>query len=134
MEDVVLMPVRWEHLDEVRAFVERLEAKNIADADDAVESRAALLRKVYESCSEPTKRVLLYLAEHPGKWILGIELAEKAAQQGNRNVSPQLRSLNVAVWRHGLSPSPVELKRRYDRLFVFRMPHEDATIIKGFVD
>ena len=132
MEGKVLVPVRWEHADEVRALIERLEMKDVTDPEP-FEDRAELLRRVYESCSEPAQRVLRYLAKRDGDWILGIELAEKAAQQGNSNVSPQIRSVNVAVGRHGLSPHPVQIKRRYDRLFVFMMTSDDAEIIKGFV-
>jgi hypothetical protein len=137
MEERVFVPVRWEHIDEVRALIERLGSKAVTDVEavediEAVEDRNELLHRVYKGCSEPTQRVLLYLAERPGDWILGIDLAEKAAQQDNNNVSPQMRSLGSAAARHHLTALPVKAKRRHDRLFLFMMPREDAEIIQGF--
>ena len=134
-----LVPVAWEHLGEVRALLERLEAQGGSGDDESVESRAELVRKVFVSCSRPTQRLLLHLASEDvtgknGGWVYGVELAEAANPQGTENVSPYMRSMNAAIKRHHLQPGLLDYKRDDDRLFLFRMRDEDAEIVRRFAD
>ncbi len=135
MEDRVFVPVRWEHIDEVHALIKRLDSKDAMStgAGEAVQNRAELLRRVYEGCSAATQRVLLYLAERPGTWIPGKELAVEAARLGTNNVSSQIRSASSQAARLGVSPRPFEIKRGPKRRFIFMMPDEDAEIVREFV-
>lgn len=126
-----LVPVAWEHLGEVRALLERLEAEGGADDGYDEEGRAMLVRRVFDSCSRPTRRLLLHLANAKGDgWVYGDELAEAANPQGTTNVSPYMRSMNAAIKRHHLVPGLLEYKRDDDRLFLFKMRDEDAEIVR----
>jgi len=130
VKESVLVPVPWEHLDEVRDLLKRLELDK--DSGEGNEDRAETLCRVYNGCSKRMQRVLLYLAERPGEWILGVDLAREAA--GTKNIGPQIKSLATAAKDHQLSPLPVEAKRRSDRLFLFRMPRkEDAEVLRRLV-
>lgn len=129
-----LVPVAWEHLGEVRDLLERLEAReNGAGGVDAEESRSELVRKVFDSCSRRTQRLLLHLARDGG-WVYGEELAEAANPQGTTNVSPYMRSMNSSIKRHRLVPDLLEYKRDDDRLFLFKMRDEYTEIVRGFAD
>ena len=135
-----LVPVAWKHLWEVRALLEHLEARDSARTDDAEDSRAEILRVIFDSCSMSTQRMLLYMAEEaverPGKPFLGEELAKAADAEGTTNISPYIKSVNSAAkklgidWEHRL----VRAYRRPDRLFLFEMSPEDAEIVRGFAD
>jgi hypothetical protein len=134
-----LVPVAWEHLGEVRALLERLEAKDSAGDGDSGESRAELVRKVFDSCSRPTRRLLLHLAREDvvrtnGGYVYGEELAEAANPQGTTNVSPYMRSINSAIKRHHLVPDLLEYRRDDNRLFLFKMRDEYTEIVRGFAD
>lgn len=127
-----LVPVAWEHLGEVRALLERLESRGGVGEGVVEESRDELVRRVFDSCSRPTRLLLLRLANAEGDgWVYGGELARAANPQGTSNVSPYMRSMNSACKRHGLSPGLIEAKRDDDRLFLFKMRDEDAEIVRG---
>lgn len=126
-----LVPVAWEHLEKVRALLEHLEAQDSASVDGTKESRAKVVRKVFDRCSKPTQRLLLHLARHGGQ-VYGEELARAADPQGPTNVSPYMKSMNAAIKRYQLVPGLLELERDNDRLFLFKMRDEDAEIVRGF--
>lgn len=128
-----LVPVAWEHLGEVRALLERLEARDNLVDGDAEEGRAEFVRRVFDSCSKRTRKLLVHLAK-AGDWVYGEELAEAANSQGTTNVSPYMRSMNSAIKRHHLTPDLLEYKRDDDRLFLFKMRDEDAEIVRTFAD
>jgi hypothetical protein len=128
-----LVPVAWEHLGEVRALLQRLEAQDDAGEGNTEESRVELVRKVFDRCSRPTQRLLLRLARDGG-WVYGDKLAEAANPRGTLNVSPYMRSMNSAIKRHGLVPDLLEYKRDDDRLFLFKMRDEYTEIVQGFAD
>jgi hypothetical protein len=126
-----LVPVPWEHLGEVRALLERLAAQDGASVDGTEESRAELVRRVFDRCSKPTQRLLLHLAKDGG-WVYGEELAEAADPRGTTNVSPYMRSMNSAIKRYQLEPGLLEYYRDADRLFLFKMRDQDAEIVRRF--
>jgi hypothetical protein len=134
-----LVPVPWEHLDEVRAFLEHLEIRDNAGIDDTQESRAKIVRTIVESCSPATQRMIRYMAEQleqrPGEKFLGEELAPAADPEGPTNVSPYLKSVNSATKKLGIEWDRrlVWAEPRPDRLFHFWMSPEDAEIVRGFV-
>lgn len=133
---LVLVP--WDHLGEVRALLERLEAEGgagVAKGEAAERSRPELLRSVYDDCADTTKRMLLHLARHPGDPVYGHVLAREANPESESiNSSPYLKSMNVAINRHFReSDEPfVTADRGRDRLFRFAMNPRDAEILKGF--
>jgi hypothetical protein len=132
-----LVPVAWEHLDDVRALLERLEARDRARVDGIEESRTEVVRRIFDGCSASTQRMLLYMAEmaeeRPGEPFLGKELAKAANPEGGTNISPYLKSLNSATKKLGLWDARlVDIYRRPDRVFQFKMFPEDAEIVRGF--
>jgi hypothetical protein len=134
-----LVPVAWEHLGEVRALLERLESRGGVGEGAIEENRAELVRRVFDSCSRPTRRLLLHLARADvastnDGWVYGVELAKAANPQGTENVSPYMRSMNAAIRRHHLVPDLLEYMRDDDRLFLFRMRDEYREVVRGFAD
>ncbi len=133
---LVLVP--WDHLGEVRALLERLEAEGgagVAKGEAAERSRPELLRSVYDDCADTTKRMLLHLARHPGDPVYGHVLAREANPESESiNSSPYLKSMNVAINRHFREGDELFVKadRGRDRLFHFTMNPRDAEIVQGF--
>jgi hypothetical protein len=137
-----LVPVAWEHLEDVRALLERLEARDSAHVDGVEESRTEKVRRIFDGCSPSTQRMLLYMAEkaeeRPGEPCLGKELVRAAnpeGPEGGTNISPYLKSLNSTTAKLGLWEDIrlVDVSRPGpDRLFRFRMSPEDAEIVRGF--
>jgi hypothetical protein len=132
-----LVPVAWEHLEDVRALLERLEARDSAPVDGIEESRTEKVRKIFDSCSPSTQRMLLYMAERaeerPGEPFLGKELAKAVNPEGNTNISPYLKSVSSAAKK--LGNWDARLIKAYpgpNRRFLFEMSPEDAEIVRGF--
>jgi len=132
-----LVPVAWEHLEDVRALLERLEARDSARVDGIEESRTEEVRRIFDGCSPTTQRMLLYMAqkaeESPGEPILGKELAKAVNPEGNTNISPYLKSVSSVTKKLGLWDD--RLVRAYpgpNRLFLFEMSPKDAEIVRGF--
>jgi hypothetical protein len=135
MEGVVLMPVPFEHIGDVRALLERLESEGEAGGKVTERSRSELLRRIFEDCAEGTQQLLLELANNPGEWIYGHELAKVANPKGKSiNTSPYMKSLNVADRRYRQVDEEriIKFKRGRNRLWQFMMEPEDAEVVQRF--
>ena len=108
-----------------------------AENETKERSRSELLRRVYDDCAVTAKRMLLYLARHPGDPVYGHVLAKEANPESESiNSAPYLKSMNLAISRHFREDDEVLLKadRGRDRLFRFTMDPRDAEIVRGFAN
>lgn len=136
MKDMVLVPVHWKYVGPVRALLEQLESegrKAAAESEDNAEWPREVLRKVYEDCSDPTKRILRYLSERPGKWVYGQELmTEAVSSEGKINIGPYLSSLTTASKRHHTGEWPIKWEQDpRSRLLRYMMPPGVAEIVRS---
>lgn len=135
---MVLMPVHWKHVGEVRALLERLESEGIpvgVASENDEKWTPEILRKIYEDCSESMKRILLYLSKQKGDWVYGVDLVREAVDpQSKNNIGPYMTSLTVATKRHTHTTEwPIKVERdERSRLYKYKMPLREAEIVQGF--
>ncbi len=85
-EEFVYIPVRKRWVPEVFGRIAELENGEVevsedarpgtAEADGNGALDAALIRRMYDESYDPHKRLMKYLAKHPGDWIYTRPLAE----------------------------------------------------------
>lgn len=149
MENGVLIPVKWEHVEAVRSLLNQLNSKEGTPKTERGESEKPKdatekwpkwkLRLIFEDCTPAVQRILLKLAEeeNEGDWVYGTTLMEEAAPAGgSKNIGSYLKSLGAAVKRHHDEHEwPIKLhKDERTRLYQYKMEPEVAKYIREFGD
>lgn len=120
----VSVPVRT--LPQVLDLVEQ-GGGTVNGQDEESGNREALVRKLYSQVSSKTREMLDYLADRPGEYALGLEVAHA---MGLGSTNAQMNSYNSARDRLGISPDVIEAKKLTQNQWWFRVGEADAATIR----
>lgn len=155
-KDVVLIPVKWDQVPAVRAFLEqlhdegasqeerdpevarrRLTRPNGAEWDDGADWSPETWRRIFDRCQPVAKRILVELAHNGSEEPLyGMTIIERVAPNGHNNIGSYLSSLSSATKKYaGIYCTPLYLEQDpTTRLYTYQMHPKVAEIIKEFGD